>query len=164
MSDSGVFPESSLSSQNCRAIGQFVNLQQICRNKKAIQSHYTYRISANMYWRWQYIRPNSKKNSLHGNYIHGNAVSCAVRLHLRKLHCAVASCNVRANPILVITSYLRFCSAFSGNIACFLAIMKEITISICFLKLWFCSSNMEDFSNFWQKNHFRELFERYWDW
>ena len=53
--------------------------------------------------------------------------------HLWKLHCAIASCNVCAEPILVITCYLRFCSAFSGNIVCFLAIMKEITIQFAFL-------------------------------
>ena len=66
-------------------------------------------------------------------------MTCDVWPHLRKLQCAVASCNVRAEPILIVTCDVRPCGAFSGLqsataiLHVFLAIMKDMTVEMCFL-------------------------------
>ena len=66
-------------------------------------------------------------------------MTCDVRLELTEVQCAVASCDVHVEPILVVTCDVRACGAFYGlrrattiwhNI---LAIMKELTVRICFL-------------------------------
>ena len=59
-----------------------------------------------------------------------------VRLQLADVQCVLASCDVGAEPILVVTcdvhafEGLRSATAISHNI---LAIMKELTIKMCFL-------------------------------
>ena len=42
------------------------------------------------------------------------SMTCDVRPQLTEVRCAVATCNVRAEPILVVTCDVRACSAFSG--------------------------------------------------
>ena len=67
------------------------------------------------------------------------SMTCDVQLHLRKLRSAVASCDVCAGLILVVTCDVRACLAFSGLQSVtaishiFLEIMKEMKIEICFL-------------------------------
>ena len=41
-------------------------------------------------------------------------MTCDVRPHLPKLRCAVKSCDVCAEPILVVTCDVRECGAFLG--------------------------------------------------
>ena len=41
-------------------------------------------------------------------------MTCDVRVQLMEVWCAVASCNVRAESILVVTCDVRACGAFSG--------------------------------------------------
>ena len=40
------------------------------------------------------------------------SMTCDVRLQLAEVRCAVASCNVRAEPILAVTCDVRACGAF----------------------------------------------------
>ena len=62
-----------------------------------------------------------------------------VRLQFAEVWCAVASCNVRAELILVVTCDVRVCGAFKGLrsataiLYIILAIMKELTVANCFL-------------------------------
>ena len=66
-------------------------------------------------------------------------MTCDVRPQLAEVQCAVASCDVHAEPLLVVTCDVCSCGAFSGLRSAtaishiFLAIMKELTIEICFL-------------------------------
>ena len=41
-------------------------------------------------------------------------MTCDVQLQLAEVRCAVVSCDVRAEPILVVTCDVRACGAFSG--------------------------------------------------
>jgi hypothetical protein len=60
------------------------------------------------------------------------SMTCGVRLQLVEIRCAVASCDVRAEPTLVVTCDVHVCGAFQGLRSVtaishiILAIMKEI--------------------------------------
>jgi hypothetical protein len=41
-------------------------------------------------------------------------MTCNVRLQLAEVRCAVASCDVRAEPTLVVTCDVRECGSFLG--------------------------------------------------
>ena len=62
------------------------------------------------------------------------SMTCDVRPQLAEVQCAVAHCNVLAEPILLVTCDVRACAS-SGlpQYRTFLAIMKELTIEINFL-------------------------------
>ena len=63
-------------------------------------------------------------------------MTCDVRLQLAEVRCAVASCDMHAKPILVVMCVraMHF-QAFEvrPQYRTFLAIMKELTVEICFL-------------------------------
>jgi hypothetical protein len=44
-------------------------------------------------------------------------MTCDVRLQLAELRCAVASCDVRAEPTLVVTCNVRACDVFFKKLA-----------------------------------------------
>ena len=66
------------------------------------------------------------------------SMTCDVRPQLAEERCAVASCDVRAEPILVVTFDVRACGAFSGlqsatAISHIFGNNERTMIEICFL-------------------------------
>ena len=65
------------------------------------------------------------------------SMTCGVLLLLAEMQCAVTRCDVRAEPILVVTCDVRAVHFQACEVrpqyCTFLAIMKELTIEICFL-------------------------------
>ena len=57
-------------------------------------------------------------------------MTCDVWQQLAEVRCSVASCDVRVEPILVVTCDVPECT---GLRITFLALMKELPIEICFL-------------------------------